>query len=57
MTADVLVEKNGRNPLLTPTELGILQTAVKRGAAWAPSDAQAKRILEAAKKLEDDGLT
>lgn len=43
--------------LLTPTEFGILQTAVQRGASWAPSDAQAKRLLEAAKKLEADGLT
>jgi hypothetical protein len=37
--------------LLTPTELGILETAVKRGASWAPSDAKAKRLLEAANKL------
>jgi hypothetical protein len=43
--------------LLTPIEFGILETAVKRGAAWAPSDAQAKRLLDAARKLEDDGLT
>ncbi len=42
--------------LLTPTEFGILQTAAKRGAGWAPSDAQAKRLLEAMAKLESDGF-
>jgi hypothetical protein len=42
--------------LLTPTELGIVQTAAKRDASWAPSDAQARRLLEAAKKLEADGF-
>ena len=42
--------------LLTPTEFGILQTAVDRGSSWIPSDAQAKRLLGAANKLEADGL-
>lgn len=51
-----LAWRNARR-LLTPTELGILQTAVKGGANWAPSDAQAKWLLKAASKLEADGLT
>lgn len=51
-----LAWRNARR-LLTPTELGILETAEKRGAIWAPSDAQARKMLEAAKKLEADGLT
>ncbi|MBA3775272.1 MAG: hypothetical protein H0X11_02340 [Betaproteobacteria bacterium] len=51
-----LAWRNARR-LLTPTEFGILETAVKRGAAWAPSDAQAKSLLDAARKLEADGLT
>jgi hypothetical protein len=42
--------------LLSGVELGILQTAVNRGATWVPSDAQAKRLMTAARKLEDEGF-
>jgi len=46
----------GTGRLLSGVELGILKTAVLRGASWVPSDAQAKRLMAAAKKLEEEGF-
>lgn len=50
---------NWRNTrrLLKPVELGILETAVTRGGTWAPSDAQAKKLMDVAGKLKADGLS
>lgn len=42
--------------LLSGVELGILRTAVLRGSRWVPSDAQAKRLMAAAMKLEEEGF-
>jgi hypothetical protein len=41
--------------VLSLTELGIMETAVKRGPQWVPSDAQAKRLMAAARKLWAEG--
>lgn len=41
---------------LSLTELGIMETAVKRGPQWVPSDAQAKRLMAAARKLWEEGV-
>ena len=46
----------GTDRLLSGVELGILKTAVRRGAIWVPSDAQARRLMAAARKLEEEGL-
>lgn len=43
--------------LLTPLEKGILETAVAKGPEWIPSDAQAKKLMAAAEKLEQDGMS
>lgn len=42
--------------VLSITERGILETAVKRGAQWVPTDPQAKRLMAAARKLMDEGV-
>lgn len=42
--------------ILSPTEYGILTTAA-RGGNWSPSDAQAKRLMAAKKRLDDEGIT
>ncbi len=42
--------------LLSEIEFGIVATAATAGRSWVPSDAQARRLLAAASKLDDDGL-
>ncbi|MCE9635626.1 MAG: AIPR family protein [Planctomycetes bacterium] len=42
--------------VLSRLELGILNTAASRGPTWVPSDAQAKHLMSAAKKLTDEGF-
>lgn len=51
------VDWRGVRKLLSPLEMGIVETAASRGVSWVPTDAQAKRLLAAARKLEEDGLT
>lgn len=51
------VEWRRLRSVLSPTESGIVETAASRGDSWVPTDAQAKRLLDAARKLEEDGLT
>jgi hypothetical protein len=42
--------------VVSEIEFGILSTAARKGASFAPSDAQAKRLIAVAKRLEDAGL-
>lgn len=42
--------------ILTPKEYAILTTAASARPSWVPSDAQARHLLSAAKKLEEEGL-
>lgn len=42
--------------VLTPGEYGLLETAATSKAHWVPSDAQAKRLMDVAAKLEADGV-
>lgn len=42
--------------VLSPTEFGILTTAARR-ATWVPTDAQARRLIAAAAKLDEEGLS
>lgn len=42
--------------VLSVTELGILTTAVRKGPTWVPTDAQARRLMAAARKLQDEGV-
>lgn len=42
--------------VLSPTEFGILTSAVSR-PNWVPSDAQARRLMTAARKLDDEGIS
>jgi hypothetical protein len=42
--------------LLSGAELGILKSAVQRTASWVPSDAQARRLMAAARKLDEEGF-
>ena len=51
------IEWKNLDSLLTRLERGILETAVAKGPEWIPSDAQAKRLMVAAEKLEQDGMT
>lgn len=41
---------------LTSVELGILRKAVLKGAGWVPNDPQAKRLMEAKRKLDGVGF-
>ena len=42
--------------IVSEVEFGILTTAARKGAAFTPSDAQAKKLMAMAKRLEDAGL-
>lgn len=42
--------------LVSGVEFGILSTAARKGAAFAPSDAQAKRLMAVAKRLHEEGF-
>jgi hypothetical protein len=42
--------------LLTDIERGIIETAATKGPKWVPTDAQAKRMIEAKKKLDEIGF-
>ena len=41
---------------LSRLELSIVNTAASRGPKWVPSDAQAKQLISAARKLRDEGF-
>ena len=41
---------------LTSIELGILRTAVLKGTGWVPTDPQAKRLMDAKRKLDAVGF-
>jgi hypothetical protein len=43
--------------LLSEVDFGIVVTAATARSSWVPSDAQARRLLAAARKLDEDGLT
>lgn len=42
--------------VLSEVEFGIVQTAARR-TSWVPSDAQARRLMAARKRLQEEGLT
>lgn len=42
--------------VLSPLEFQIVGTAAQRGPRWVPSDAQARHLVAAARKLEEEGF-
>jgi len=46
----------GTRRLLSPVEYGILTTAASARKTWVPSDLQARRLISALKKLQEDGF-
>lgn len=43
--------------LLSETERGIIETAATKGPKWVPTDAQAKRMMEAKRRLDEIGFS